>query len=70
LAFDGGQGAAGQPDGVGDGAQVAADEGDVAGLNGHVGSGAHGKAQIGLGQGGGIVDPVTDHRPRDAGTTP
>ena len=55
------QRAPGQPDGVGGGAQVAADQGEVAGLDGHVGAGAHGEAEVGLGEGGGVVDAVADH---------
>ncbi len=42
-------------------AQVAADEGEVAGLDGDVGAGAHGEAEVGLGEGGGVVDAVADH---------
>ena len=61
VALDGAQGAAGQADGVGGRAQVAPDQGDVAGLDGHVGAGAHGQAQVGLGQRGGVVDTVADH---------
>ncbi len=43
-------------------AQVAADEGEIAGLDGDVGPGAHGDAEVGLGEGGGVVDSVADHR--------
>ena len=56
------QGAAGQPDRVGGHAQVAADQGEVAGLDGDVGAGAHGEAEVGLGERGGVVDAVADHR--------
>ncbi len=52
IALDGGQGAPGQPDGVGGRAQVTADQGQVGGLDGGVGAGAHGQAQVGLGQRG------------------
>ena len=51
----------GQPDGVGGDAQVAVDEGEVAGFDGDVGAGAHGDAEVGLGEGGGVVDAVADH---------
>ena len=53
--------AAGQADGVGGDAEVAADEGEVAGFDGDVGAGAHGEAEVGLGEGGGVVDAVADH---------
>ena len=56
------QRAAGQADGVAGGAQVAAHEREVAGLDGDVGAGAHGEAEVGLGEGGGVVDAVADHR--------
>ena len=55
------QGAAGQPDRVGGGAQVAAHEGEVGGLDGDVGAGAHRQAEVGLGQRGGVVHAVADH---------
>ena len=60
------QGAAGQPDRVDGGPQVAADQGQVGGLDGDVGAGAHRDAQVGLGQRGGVVDPVADHRDHPA----
>ena len=53
--------AAGEADGVGGDAQVAAHEGEVAGFDGDVGAGAHGDAEVGLGEGGGVVDAVADH---------
>ena len=31
------------------------------GLDGDVGAGAHGEAEVGLGERGGVVDPVADH---------
>ena len=37
------------------------DEGEVAGLDGDVGAGAHGEAEVGLGERGGVVDAVADH---------
>ena len=52
----------GQPDRVGGGAQVAADEGEVGGLDRDVGAGAHREAEVGLGERGGVVDAVADHR--------
>ncbi|VXC20624.1 hypothetical protein CITRIK5_80062 [Citricoccus sp. K5] len=49
--------------GLGDQAQVVAGEGDVGGFDGRVrAGGAHGDADLGGGQGGGVVDAVTDHR--------
>ena len=42
--------------------QVAPHEGDVGRLDGHVGPGPHGDADVGLGQGRGVVDAVADHR--------
>ena len=41
--------------------QVAADQGQVARLDGHVGAGAHGQAQVGLCERGRVVDAVADH---------
>ena len=52
---------AGQPDGVGGGAQVAADQREVRGLDGDVGAGAHGQAEVGLRERRRVVDPVADH---------
>ncbi len=37
------------------------DEGDVGGLDGDVGAGADGEADVGLGEGGCVVDAVADH---------
>ena len=51
----------GQADSVGGDSQVAADEGEVAGFDGDVGAGAHGDPEVGLGEGGGVVDTVADH---------
>ena len=42
--------------------QVAAHQGQVAGLDRDVGAGAHGQAEVGLGQRGGVVDAVAHHR--------
>ena len=42
--------------------QRAGDQGDVGGLDRHVGAGADGEPDVGLGQGGGVVDAVADHR--------
>ncbi len=61
VALDRREGPPGQADRVGHGAQVAADQGQVGGLDGGVGAGAHGQAQVGLGERGGVVDPVADH---------
>ena len=41
--------------------QVAPHDDDVPGLDGHVDARAHGDADVGLGQGRGVVDPVADH---------
>ena len=43
-------------------AQVAADQGDVGGGHRHVGAGADGDAEVGLGQRRRVVDAVADHR--------
>ena len=51
----------GQADGIAGDSQVAADEGEVAGFDGDVGAGAHGDPEVGLGEGGGVVDAVADH---------
>ena len=61
VLLDGGVGLPGQGDGVGDAVRVAADQGEVAGLDGHVGAAAEGHADVGLGQGRGVVDAVADH---------
>ena len=53
-------------DRVGHRAQVAADQGQVGGLDRRVGAGAHRQAQVGLGERGGVVDPVADHGDRPA----
>ena len=45
-------------------AQVAADQRDVRGGHRHVGAGADGDAQVGLGQRRRVVDAVADHRDR------
>ena len=42
-------------------ARVAADEGDVGRLDGHVGAGADRDPEVGRGEGRGVVDPVADH---------
>ena len=42
-------------------AQVAAHQREVAGLDGDVGAGAHGEAEVGLGERGGVVHAVADH---------
>src|SRR3546814_11396342 len=55
-----------EADGVAGGAEIAPYEGDVAGFDGDVGAGAHGEAEVGLGEGGGVVDAVTDHGHRAA----
>ena len=54
-------GGAADLDGRDDALQAAFDEGHVARLDGHVGAGADGEADVGLGQGRGIVDAVADH---------
>ena len=62
VALDHPQRPTGESDGVGGGPQVTPDQGEVGSLDGHVGAGTHGQAEIGLGERGGIVDAVTDHR--------
>ena len=54
--------APGESDGRDDAAQVAADQGDVGCGDGDVGAGADGDAEVGLGQGGCVVDAVAGHR--------
>ena len=49
-------------DGVRCGAQIAAHERQVGGLDRDIGAGAHRQAEIGLRQRGGVVDTVADHR--------
>ena len=53
-------------DGVGDGAQVVAEQDHVGGDDGHVGARAQGQAELGGGQGGSVVDTVPDHGSRTA----
>src|SRR6185436_5422070 len=60
--LDGGDGPPGQGDRGDDAAQVAADEGDVGGGDRDVSAGADGDADVGCGQGGGVVDAVAGHR--------
>ena len=53
-------------DGVGDGAQVVAEQDHVGGDDGHVGARAQGQAELGGGQGGSVVDTVPDYGSRTA----
>jgi hypothetical protein len=49
-------------------AQVFAHQGHFGGLDGHIGAhGPQGDADVGGGQGGGVVDAVADHRGRPGG---
>ena len=48
--------------GVDDRRHVLAYESDVGGADRRVRAAAHGDAEIGAGEGGGVVDPVADHR--------
>jgi hypothetical protein len=41
--------------------KVIADDDDAAGLHGDIRAGTHGDAEVGLGQGGGVIDAVADH---------
>ena len=52
---------AGHADGGGDVAQLALHEHDVGRVDGDVGTGSDGDADVGAGQGGGVVDAVADH---------
>lgn len=61
ILVDGAQGGLAERDGGGHGGQVAADEGDVAGFDGDIAARADGEADIGLGQGGRVIDAVADH---------
>ena len=54
--------APGQPDRVHRDARVATDQRQVARLDRGVGAGAHRDAEVRLGQRGGVVDAVADHR--------
>ena len=45
--------------------RVAADQGEVGGADRGVRAGSDRHAQVGLGEGGGVVDTVTDHRHPD-----
>ena len=49
-------------------AQIAAHQGQVAGLDRDVGARSHRQPEIGLGEGGGIVDAVADHGDHSAFT--
>ena len=50
--------------GVDDAQRVAAGQGQVGGADGRVGAGPDGHAEVGLGQRGGVVDPVADQGDR------
>ena len=50
VALDGAQSGTGQPDRIRYREQVAADQGEVGRLDGGVGAGVHGQAQVGLGE--------------------
>ena len=62
VGLDRAQGGAREAYGVRGGPQVVADQRQVGRLDRDVGAGAHGEAQVGLGQRGGVVDAVADHR--------
>ena len=47
--------------GAEDSGEVSFDEGDAAAFHGDVGAGAHGDADVGLREGGGVVDAVAGH---------
>src|ERR1035441_2651901 len=47
--------------GAEDSGEVSFDQGDAAAFHGDVGAGAHGDADVGLGEGGGVVDAVAGH---------
>ena len=47
--------------GAEDSAEVSFDQGDAAAFHGDVGAGAHGDADIGLRERGGVVDAVAGH---------
>ncbi len=51
----------GQPDRVDCGPQVAPDQRQVGGRDGDVGAGAHGQTEVGLDEGGGMIDAIADH---------
>src|SRR5699024_11460414 len=60
ILLDRAQRAPREPDRIRGRPQVTADQGDISGFDGHVGAGAHRQAEVGLGQGGGVVDTVAD----------
>jgi len=61
------EGGAREADGAGEAAEVAFHEGDAGAFDGDVGAGAHGDADIGGGEGGGVVDAVAGHGDAFAG---
>ncbi len=61
VALDRAQRAPCEPDRVGCGTQIARDEGQVGGLDRHVGAGADGETEVCSGERRGVVDAVADH---------
>ena len=61
VLVDRAQGGAAERDRPPDRGQVAADERDIAGFDGDIAAGADGEADIGLGQGGRVIDAIADH---------
>ena len=62
VALDRREGSPGEADGVDCGTQVASHECEVAGFDRDVGAGSHRETEVGLGESGGVVDSVADHR--------
>lgn len=61
VPADGFESGAGEADADGDLAEVVSHEGDVGGFVGDVGAVLEGDAEVGLGEGGGVVEAVADH---------
>src|SRR5208337_4722912 len=59
--MDRAQGLPGELDGTHDTVELAGHQGDVGGLDGHVGTGADRNAQVGLDQRGCVVDAIANH---------
>ena len=60
LAHDA-DGDAGDGKRIGGGEEIGAEQRDGGGFGGDVRAGGHGEADVGLSEGGGVVDPVADH---------
>ena len=61
ILFDGPHGSATQANGSGHPLEASAGKNNIGSFNGHIGAGADGQPDIGLGQRRGVVDAVTHH---------